>query len=110
MNTVQLIGRLTRDPESRSANDNDVCTLRLAVPRRRRSDGEDPGAVFVDVVTFAGLARSCAEHLGKGRQVAVTGRLELSEWEDTAGQRRSRHEVIADEVTFLEHPKVEVGA
>jgi single-strand DNA-binding protein len=67
--------------------------------------------VFVDVVTFAALARSCAEHLTKGRQVAVTGRLELSEWEDGKGQRRSRHEVIADEVSFLDSPcKVAAGA
>ncbi|MDQ3240512.1 MAG: single-stranded DNA-binding protein [Actinomycetota bacterium] len=102
MNSINLTGRLTRDPELRTTNSGtSVGDLRLAVPRRRGKDGEDRGAVFVDVVTFGGLAQVCGEHLEKGRQVAVSGRLELDEWETDAGERRSRHKVIADEVEFL---------
>ena len=75
--------------------------FRVAVQRRRSRDGEDRGAVFVDVVTFGGLAESCGTYLEKGRQVAVTGRLEHDEWEADDGTRRSRHKVVADEVEFL---------
>lgn len=104
MNTIQLIGRLTRDPELRHTNGGTPTTsLRLAVPRRRR-EGEDRGAVFVDVVTFAKQAEAAAEHLGKGRQVAVSGRLEYREWTAQDGSHRSRHEVVADEVLFLARP------
>ncbi len=54
-----------------------------------------------DVTCFGGLAESVAEYLEQGRQVAVSGRLELDEWETEAGERRSRHKVVADEVEFL---------
>jgi len=95
MNTVNLIGRLTRDPELRSMPDGQrsVCDLRIAV-----SNGEnDP--TYVDVATFDKQAEACAEHLSKGRQVAVSGRLIYREWEKD-GARRSKHSVIG-RVEFL---------
>jgi single-strand DNA-binding protein len=101
MNSINLTGRLTADPETRSARETDVGHFRLAIQRRRSREGEDRGAVYVDVVTFGGLARSCGEHLSKGRQVAVSGRLELDEGETEGGERRSRHKVVADGVEFL---------
>jgi single-strand DNA-binding protein len=92
MNEVSLIGRLTRDPELRTTrNGTDVATLRLAVHRRRRDDG----AVFVDITCFEGQARACADHLAKGRQVAISGRLELDQWKADDGTNRSRLYVIA---------------
>jgi single-strand DNA-binding protein len=98
MNDVSLIGRLTRDPELRTArNGTDVATLRLAVDRRRRDDG----AVFVDITCFEGQARACADHLAKGRQVAISGRLELDQWKADDGTNRSRLYVIAQSVQFL---------
>jgi single-strand DNA-binding protein len=98
MNDVSLIGRLTRDPELRTTrNGTDVATLRLAVDRRRRDDG----AVFVDVTCFEGQARACADHLAKGRQVAISGRLELDQWKADDGTNRSRLYVIAQSVQFL---------
>ena len=101
MNTVQLIGRLTRDPEAFEGQGHDVARMRLAVPER------DPEAepVYVDVVAFDGLAKTCAEHLDKGRQVAVSGRLHHSQWEAEDGSPRSRHEVIAREIKFLGRPR-----
>ena len=106
MNTIQLIGRLTRDPELRyTPNGTEVTTLRLAVPRRKK-DGEDQGAVYIDVVTFNKQAEAVAEHLSKGRRVAVTGRLEYREWKDRSdGSPHSKHEVIADQVEFMDPPK-----
>jgi single-strand DNA-binding protein len=101
MNSVNLIGRLTKDPELRyTPNGNAVCTLRLAVTRRKRN-GDDQGAVFIDVVSFGTRAEAVAEHMTKGRQVAVSGRLEYQEWKAQDGSPRSRHEVIAEQVQFL---------
>jgi single-strand DNA-binding protein len=101
MNSIQLIGRLTRDPEKREVSgDMSVVKLRVAIPRRKRN-GEDQGAVFVDVTAFGKQADLCAEYLDKGRQVGVNGRLEYSEYKDGDGNPRSRHEVIADDVQFL---------
>lgn len=101
MNSISIIGRLTRDPElDRTPSGTAVCRIRLAVPRRRR-DGRDQGAVFVTVVTYDGQAGAAAEFLLKGRQVGVTGRLEHREWTDAKGDRQSTHEVVADHVEFL---------
>ena len=101
MNSINLIGRLTRDPEVRTTSDeSSVAVLRLAVPRRR--GGEDAGAVFVNVVCFARQAEAAGEYLYKGRRVAVAGRLEHREWTDPDGEARSRHEVVAEYVEFLD--------
>jgi len=102
MNSITLTGRLTADPDVRDTDAGmAISQFRLAVQRRRSRDGEDRGAVYIDVVCFGGLAGSVAEYLEKGRQVAVTGRLEHDEWEADDGTRRSRHKVVADEVEFL---------
>ncbi|MDQ3570040.1 MAG: single-stranded DNA-binding protein [Actinomycetota bacterium] len=102
MNSVNLIGRLTRDPELRTTNGGTpVCTLRLAVPRPPK-DGSDQGAVFVDVTAFARQGEAVAEHMAKGRQVAVTGRLEYREWTGEDGSPRSRHEVVASQIDFVD--------
>jgi single-strand DNA-binding protein len=95
---MSLIGRLTRDPELVTTdNGTDIATLRLAVDRRRRDDG----AVFVDVKCFEAQARACADHLARGRQVAISGRLELDQWKADDGAKRSRLYVIAQSVLFL---------
>ena len=102
MNHITLIGRRTRDPESRSLpSGKSVANMRLAVPRRDR----EAAPVYVNVVAFDKLADLCAEHLHKGRQVAVGGRLEYSEWEAQDGSKRSKHEVVAGEVEFLAKAK-----
>ena len=97
MNSIQLIGRLTRDPELRSTKSGKpVANMRLAVSRRDR----DAAPVYVDVVAYDALAEICGQHLEKGRQVAVSGRLDYQQWEHE-GSKRSKHEVIAAEVDFL---------
>ena len=99
MNSVNLIGRLTRDPELRSMPDGDrsVCDLRIAVDNGQN----DP--TYIDVATFDKQADACAQYLAKGRQVAVTGRLIYREWEADDGSKRSRHSVIG-RVEFLSKP------
>ena len=99
MNQFNGIGRLTRDPELvETKGGTAICNLRVAVDRRNRDDG----AVYLDVKCFEGQARACADHLSKGRQVAVSGRLELDEWEAKDGSgKRSRVYVIGERVQFL---------
>jgi len=105
MNTIQIIGRLTKDPELRhTPSGMATTTLRLAVPRRKRN-GEEQPPVYVDVVSFDKQAEAIAEHLAKGRRVAVTGRLEYREWKGQDGSPHSKHEVIADGVEFMDPPK-----
>jgi single-strand DNA-binding protein len=107
MNNVSLIGNLTRDPELRSAKGGAVCQLRIAVdnPGRGGAKGEP---TYVDVATFGKHAETCAAHLSKGRQVAVSGRLVFREWEARDGSKRSAHEVRG-QVEFL-GAKAESGA
>jgi single-strand DNA-binding protein len=97
MNSVTLIGRLTKDPELKGSGDRKVCQLRLAENGGRKSDNP----LYIDVAAFGRQAEVCAKHLAKGRQVAVGGRLRLSEWEAKDGSKRSRHSIVADRVEFL---------
>src|SRR2546423_15681668 len=96
MNSVNLIGRLTSDPVKRATtNGTDVTTMRLAI--ERVGDGSD----YVNVAAFGKLALACKSHLAKGRQISVQGRLAHSEWTSKEGERRERHQVIANSVEFL---------
>ena len=105
MNSIQLIGRLTADPELRFTNGGTAtCTIRLAVPRRRTKGEAEPAPVFVNVVTYGNQAEAVAEHMAKGRRVSVTGRLEYREW-TTDDVRHSIHEVVASQVEFQQTPK-----
>jgi len=105
LNACQLIGRLTADPTCRIGNEHESATFRLAVDR--------PGSKttdYFDVVTFDALAKVCGDYLIKGRQVAVTGRLRLNEWTTDAGEKRSKIQVVADQVSFLDRKKPDHGA
>jgi single-strand DNA-binding protein len=90
INTVTLVGQLTADPELHQMPDGrSVCDLRLAV-----NDQAGKPALFIDVATFGPGADACAEHLSKGRQVGVIGRLTYNEWEAQDGSKRSKHQVV----------------
>lgn len=98
---INLIGRLTKDPELRTVGDDQraVCELRIAVS----DGGSDRPTLYIDVSTFDRQAEACAKHLAKGRQVAVAGRLAYREWQTESGARRSKHSVIG-RVEFLGRP------
>ncbi|HSH61450.1 MAG TPA: single-stranded DNA-binding protein [Acidimicrobiales bacterium] len=102
MNSIQLIGRLTAKPELRFTNGGTAtCTIRLAVPRRRRKGEAEAAPVYVNVVTYGAQAEAVAQYLDKGRRVSVSGRLEYREW-TTDDVRHSIHEVVASQVEFLD--------
>jgi len=107
INSVNLIGRLTQDPAVTPSTDSTRCKMRVAVQRRRGKDGEDKGANYFDVVAFGGQAVNCGKYLRKGRQIALTGHLNHSEWTAEDGSSRQRVEIIADNVMFLDAPKRE---
>ena len=81
-------------------------TLGFAVDSGRRTD--EP--CFIDVVVWGGSGEACATHLRKGRQVGVTGRLELARWTDDDGAKHQRHRIVAAEVEFLDRPSAEQAA
>lgn len=102
LNSVVMIGNLTRDPELRyTPSGIPVCTLRLAVSRNFPNQQGEVEADYFNVIVWRNQAEKCAEYLSKGRQVAVTGRLQSRSWEGADGQRRSTIEIVADRVVFL---------
>lgn len=97
MNTTSIIGRLGQDPDLRvTTGGTSVATFRLAVPNPQ--DDDNPN--WIPVKCLGKTADAVAEYLTKGAQVAVTGRLESSEW-DKDGQRHWKLEVLARNVQFL---------
>lgn len=102
-NQVTLMGNLTRDPELRSTpNGQSVCSFSLALNRSYKgADGNWQEATdFVDIVAWGPLGERVAQYLTKGRPALVSGRLQSSSWEKD-GQKRSKVEVVANDVTFL---------
>ena len=101
MNKVFLIGNLTRDPELSETNSGiAVCRFSMAVNRRRAS-GEDSQTDFFNVTAWRGLAETVARYCKKGHKVAVSGTIQIRQYEDRDGQKRTGVDVIADEVEFL---------
>ena len=101
INHVILIGRLTRDPEVKFLQSGTaVCKFTLAVDK----PFGDKEADFIPIVVWGKIAESCANHLSKGRLVAVAGRLQIRSYEKN-GQNRQFAEVVAGEVKFLDYPK-----
>lgn len=111
LNNVQLVGRLTRDPELRFTTSGvAVCRLDLAVNRNYKDKAGEwkEDATFISVVVWREAGQRCGEKLKKGSPVYVEGRLKSKNWETKDGQKRSGHEVEALRVQFLE--KADSGA
>ena len=103
INSVVLVGRLTRDPELRyTPSGAATATFTIAVPRKYKAEGKDREVDFIPVVTWKAQAENCAKYTKKGSLVAVEGRLQIRNWEDKEGQRRTTAEVHADSVQFLD--------
>lgn len=102
-NQVTLMGNLTRDPELRQIpSGQSVCSFSLALNRSYKGgDGEWQEATdYIDVVAWGPLGERVAQYVTKGRPVLVSGRLQSRSWEQD-GQKRSKVEVVAQDVTFL---------
>jgi single-strand DNA-binding protein len=104
MNRVVLIGRLARDPELRTTSTGkNVVEFTIAVDRRIKN--ADTNADFFRVKAWAQTAEYVAKYLGKGRQVAVDGRLEVRKFTDKDNNQREITEVVAENVVSLDKPK-----
>lgn len=104
LNQVTLMGNLTRDPELRQTpNGQNVTSFSLALNRSYKdASGEWQEATdYIDMVCWGPLAERVAQYLSKGRRCLVQGRLQSRSWEQD-GQKRSKVEVLANDVTFLD--------
>jgi|SRR5579862_1915311 len=105
-NQVTLMGNLTRDPELRTTPSGaSVCSFSLALNRSyKNAEGNWQEVTdYVDIVAWGPLGERVAQYLTKGRPALVSGRLQSRSWEQD-GQKRSKVEVVANDVTFLGGP------
>jgi single-strand DNA-binding protein len=105
INRVTIVGRLTRDPELRHLpSGTAVLQLGVAVNGRQKDDTgnwvDKPN--FFDVKVFGNQAETLNMHLSKGRRIGVDGRLDWSSWEAQDGSKRSKVEIVAQSVQFLD--------
>ena len=102
-NKVILAGNLTKNPELRyTPSGTPVTSFSLAVNRRfRQAEDLKEEVCFIDIVVFGKQAEHCGQYLSKGNGVIIDGRLQQRRWETEDGQKRSKHEVVAQAVVFL---------
>ncbi|MBS3814712.1 single-stranded DNA-binding protein [Candidatus Bipolaricaulota bacterium] len=104
LNQVILIGNLTDDPELQYTQSGVArTTFTIAVNRQYRDSNDElqEDTTFVPITTWRNQAENCATYLSKGRPVAVTGRLQISSYEDDEGNNRKWTDVVARNVQFL---------
>lgn len=105
INKVFITGNLTRDPELReTASGFQVLNFDVAVNDRRKNQQTqqwEDYANFVDCTMFGNRAASVSRFLGKGSKVAIEGKLRWSQWEAQDGGKRSKLEVVVDELEFM---------
>lgn len=103
MNSVNLIGRLTRDPEVRYVPESQlaVATFSIAIDRPPRKDGVKQ-TDFPRITVFGKQAENCERYLGKGRLVGIQGRLQTGSYKNKEGQTVYTTDVVADRVEFLD--------
>lgn len=107
INQVILMGRLTRDPEMRTTTTGKtIASFSLAVDR----GGQDDQADFFEVTAWEKLGELVNQYLSKGRRCLVQGRLRQDSWDDKeTGKKRTKVEVVATDVTFLDGPNGDAG-
>jgi single-strand DNA-binding protein len=111
-NRVIVGGNLVRDPEIRFLPSGlSVANFTVAVNHSYRQNEETREEVsYFDVVVFGKQGENCAEYLAKGRPVLVEGRLRQRRWETDEGQKRSKIEILGQQVQFLGSPRGSSGA
>ncbi len=105
LNRAQIIGNLTRDPESRSTpNGQTVCSFSIATTHAYKdaSGQKVEKPEYHSIVAWGKLAEICTQYLGKGRKVYAEGRLQTREWTSQDGQKRTRTEIVAENVILLD--------
>lgn len=109
MNNWSGMGRLTRDPELRHTQSNiPVASFTLAVDRPY-SKGSDKQVDFINFVAWRGVGELVAKYFAKGQMMAVTGRLQMRDWQDRDGNKRISAEIVVDNVYFTGSKKESGG-
>lgn len=110
LNTITLMGRLTRDPELRyTQNQTAVTSFSLAVDRDY-GKGEDKQTDFIDIVAWRHTGEFVSKYFQKGSMAVVQGRLQVRDWTDKEGNKRRTAEVVAENVYFGESKRRDGGS
>ena len=115
MNKVILLGRLARDPDVRRTQGNEpmaVCRFSVAVERPYSSKRKESDATadFINCVCFGKRGESIGQYFHKGNRIAITGRLQVSNWQDNNGQKRYSTDVIVEDFEFCENKGTNSGS
>jgi len=107
MNKTMLLGRLTRNPEIKYSQKNNimVANFTLAVNRKYIKQGEEAQADFINIVTYSKLAEFVQKYLKQGVQICICGRIQTRTYEDSNGQKRYITEIIAEDIDFADSLK-----
>ena len=108
LNKIIIMGRLTRDPElRRTGSGTAVTSFSLACDRDFKSQRGDKETDFIEVVAWKNTAEFVSKYFSKGRMAVVEGRLQIRDWTDKAGNKRTTAEVVADNVYFADSKRSE---
>ena len=108
LNKIFVMGRLTRDPELRRTNNGTaVASFALAVDRDFKNADGTKDTDFIDIVAWRGTAEFASKYFTKGRMAVVEGRLQIRDWTDKAGSKRTTAEVVAENVYFADSKRSE---
>lgn len=108
LNKIFLQGRLTRDPElRRTGSGTAVTSFSLACDRDFKSLSGEKETDFIEVVAWKNTAEFVSKYFSKGRMAVVDGRLQIRDWTDKAGNKRTTAEVVADNVYFSDSKRSE---
>ncbi len=104
MNKSILLGRLTKDPEIRYSQTNNmmIANFTLAVNRKYAKAGEERQTDFINIVAYSKLAEFAEKYLKQGLQICICGRIQTRTWEDNNGQKRYATEVVAEDIDFAD--------
>ena len=108
LNKIIIMGRLTRDPElRRTGSGTSVTSFSLACDRDFKSQSGEKETDFIEVVAWKNTAEFVSKYFSKGRMALVDGRLQIRDWTDKAGNKRTTAEVVAENVYFADSKRSE---
>ena len=108
LNKIIIMGRLVRDPElRRTGSGTAVTSFSLACDRDFKSQSGEKETDFIEVVAWKNTAEFVSKYFSKGRMAVVDGRLQIRDWTDKAGNKRTTAEVVADNVYFADSKRSE---
>ena len=106
LNHITVMGRMTRDPETRyTRNNTPVCSFTLAVERDRKNEDGSRATDFIDCVAWRSTAEFISKYFRKGSMAVADGRLQLRDWTDKEGNKRRSADILADNVYFGDYTK-----